>query len=124
MSFAVPTDAIASGLPFDDSSRCRACVVRRWVSAGEQGETEERFGRRVVGPVGLDCRGGAVGGFLEPRLSEELDESGRDFIRRGLDRQADAGTEPDDAPSVELLVASNRQQEEGRTVGESSECRA
>jgi hypothetical protein len=91
------------------------------LSLGEVGETEQRFGRRLVRVVGRDRSGGIGSGVAVVRLGEEIDEGGRDLARRSLDRQADAGTELDDAPGVELLVASKREQEKGFAVGESSE---
>lgn len=71
-------------------------------------ETEQYLACGLVGPVARDRRRGTLRGLPELRLSEELDESGRDVIWRSFDRQADAGTEFDDAPGVELLVASKR----------------
>jgi hypothetical protein len=76
-------------------------------------ETEQRFGRSFVRAVGRNRCSGDASGFLELHLSEELAERGGDLAGPGLDRQADAGSELDDAPGVELLVASERQQEEG-----------
>jgi hypothetical protein len=84
------------------------------------GETEQRLGRCLVRLVGRDRSGGIGSGVAVLRLSLELDEGGRDLGRRSLERQADAGTELDDAAGVELLVASKREQEKGFAVGESS----
>jgi hypothetical protein len=94
------------------------------LSLGEAGESEQRLGRPLVRLVGRDRSGGIASGAAVLRLSEELDECGRDLAGRSLDRQADAGTELDDARGVELLVASKREQEKGFPVGESPERRA
>jgi hypothetical protein len=83
------------------------------LSLGETGETEQRLGRRLVRLVGRDRSGGIGSGVAVLLLREELDEGGRDLARRSLDRQADAGTELDDAAGVELLVAAKREQEKG-----------
>src|SRR6266540_4939006 len=90
-------------------------------SPGERGETEQRLDRGLVGPVSRDRCRGIGGGRPELRPSEELDERGRDLARGSFDGQANAGTELDHAPGVELLVASKRQQQKGRTVRERSE---
>ena len=77
-----------------------ACLVGGPLSVGEVGETEQRLGRCLVRLVGRDRSGGIGSGVAVVRLSEELDECGRDLARRSLDRQADAGTELDDAPAL------------------------
>lgn len=94
------------------------------LSLGEVGETEQCLGRPLVRLVGRDRSGGIGSGVAVLRLNEELDECGRDLARRSLDRQADAGTELDDAPGVEQLVASKREQEKGFPVDESPQRRA
>src|SRR4029453_12578912 len=78
----------------------------------------------LVRLVGCDRSGGIGSGVAVLRLGEELDEGGRDLARRSLDGQAGAGPELDDAPGVELLVASKRAAEKGCPVGEGSERRA
>jgi hypothetical protein len=80
------------------------------------GETAQRRRRRFVGRVRRNGCSGALGGLSELRLGEEFDEGGGDFIGRGLDRHAGAGTELDHARGVELLVASEREQEQGLAV--------
>jgi hypothetical protein len=50
----------------------------------------------LVGPVGHEGCGGALGGLPEPRLGEKLEEGRLDLVRRSCDREADARTEFDD----------------------------
>jgi hypothetical protein len=85
------------------------------------GETAERRGRCFVGHVGGNGCGGALGGLCVLRLGEEFDQCGGDFFGRGLDRHAYAGTELDDAPGVEVLVAS-KSRRQSRSFGISSAC--
>jgi hypothetical protein len=73
---------------------------------GDAGETAQRGGSSFVGLVARDRGSGVLRALSERRLGEQFDEGGGDFIGRGLDRKANAGPELDDAPGVELLVAS------------------